>query len=255
MPNPQIKYFPVTGWEHFPRTLKPESQSFCPEISFVDDYEDIRPGGIHHAIDIFANEGSLVISPVSGYAYPNKQLGDTDTEWKYFERGGYHCYVMGDDGILYYFAHLLSEPLVKPWQQVRAGQILGQVGRSGVVYGCPHLHFATYYTSEAGTKLGPLNPYRYLKQAPILAYNDAISYTSRRARESGMNLRYARTAETEAPVLMMTKIIPQPERTFAFSVAGIAIAASIISTSISIIYGLKNSSFISYLSYGYESYI
>ena len=165
--RPSAMYFPMYGWESKERMPRPHDPSrLCPSFSFINDFFAKRKEEkLHHAIDIFAPEGTPVISPVSGYMWPNVKFGDSYTGYKFFERGGYHFYIFGDDGIIYYGAHLLGEPFKNPGQRVEAGEIIGFVGRSGVVSGCPHLHFAMYQITSEGRKGKVINPYSYLVNA------------------------------------------------------------------------------------------
>jgi len=186
--RPNIQVFPLTGWEYYDPAYLESKNKLCPKMSFTDDYNDPRGDVLHHAIDLFASPGTPVLAVVDGVMWPNKELGDTDKEFIYYERGGWHCYILGDDGYIYYYAHILNPPLFKPWARVRAGVIIGQNGSSGVVYSCPHTHFATYKTSSTGAKLGPINPYSYIKQAPVLDVSESQKLTVSRLGRLGYTL-------------------------------------------------------------------
>jgi len=178
--EPQMKVFPVVGWSYYQPMAHPlKAGKLCPDISFYDDYLDDRNGVPHGACDITANLGSYVVSPISGTAWSNVQEGDEPDDLVYFERGGWHVYVVGDDGFIYYFAHLIEKSPVSPGDRVEAGEFLGRVGRSGVVYGCPHLHFAVYRIVESG-KGGSINPYPHLRR---LYQDNAAAHYSMRANE------------------------------------------------------------------------
>lgn len=106
--------------------------------------------GIHGAIDVYANRGTPIVTPVSGTVLSTKK-GDI---------GGYTVRIRGNDGLTYYYAHMDSQAVVKPGQTVQAGAHLGFVGDSGNAKGTtPHLHFSI----RRGSTL--VNPYSYLQGA------------------------------------------------------------------------------------------
>lgn len=56
-------------------------------------------------------------------------------------RGGLSVSVLGDDGVRYYGSHLSKVKTgIEPGVRVTAGQLLGEVGRTGLAGAC-HLHF------------------------------------------------------------------------------------------------------------------
>ena len=88
-------------------------------------------GRTHPAIDIYAKAGTPIVSPVSGKVISTK-VGDI---------GGNTVRVQGDDGNIYYFAHMKSQAVVENGQRISAGAHLGFVGDSGSAKGTsPHLH-------------------------------------------------------------------------------------------------------------------
>ncbi len=190
MGKPQVQYFPLTGWEQYTPTYLPKKDKVCPEMSYNNDYDDPRGDAFHHALDLFASPGTPIISVADGYAWPNRDLGDTAKEFVFFEDGGYHAYVFGDDGIIYYYAHMLTKPLIRPGSRVRAGNMVGQVGASGNVSDntCDHLHMAMYKTSSEGNKLGPVNPFDYVRNAPVLALEESYKATVSRLSSGGRKL-------------------------------------------------------------------
>ena len=78
--------------------------------------------------------------------------------------GGYGRLVMVDHGggMQTYYAHL-SKISVHAGQELRRGEIVGQVGASGRTT-APHLH---YEVRVGGT---PVNPYRYLANATVFQH-------------------------------------------------------------------------------------
>ncbi len=120
----------------------------CPvqgAVSFVDDFGVPRPGGRkHHGVDMMAQQGTLLVSPVSGeLSYASEDLGG-NTYW-----------LQGDDGLVYFGAHLEN---LGTGGRVDAGVVIGTVGITGDATAY-HLHFQI---GEPGG--GWYNPYSTLTQ-------------------------------------------------------------------------------------------
>ncbi len=104
----------------------------CPiggPTSFADTWGARRSGGRRHkGVDMFAARGTPVVAPVSGVVrHRDNRLG------------GHTFYLNGDDGNVYYGAHLDSYGASG---RVEAGTVVGTVGNSGNArYSSPHLHF------------------------------------------------------------------------------------------------------------------
>lgn len=98
----------------------------------------------HQAIDIYAETGTPIVSPVAGVV----------TQTKRSNIGGYTARVLGDDGIVYYYAHMDGAAVVGAGQRIVAGQHIGFVGSSGNARGTsPHLHFSM--TTKDGRQVNP----------------------------------------------------------------------------------------------------
>lgn len=164
--RPSFKVFPVAGWDDKPayilRNRDGSVRKVCSKMAFWDDFLAPRGQYLHHANDIVSTMGAYLLAVTDGVAWPNVELGDRPNEWSYFQNGGWHFYIRGDDGHYYYYAHMLARPLVPPGRRVRAGQIIGYLGRSGNTAACPHLHFAVYKPRADGSKGIPINPRPYL---------------------------------------------------------------------------------------------
>lgn len=105
----------------------------CPvhgKVRFVSGYGDPRGGGRRHeGVDLAAPRGTPVVANVSGFF--KRSSGP---------RGGHAYYLEGDDGVVYYGAHLSEYVGSNRW--VRLGEAIGRVGTSGNAKGTvPHLHF------------------------------------------------------------------------------------------------------------------
>lgn len=98
--------------------------------SFMPNTKNHR-GRTHPGLDIYANEGSAIVSPVSGEIVASG----------YGETGGNWVKIMGDDGYEYYFAHM-QYPATVTGGRVTAGTQIGMVGNTGSAESTkPHLHF------------------------------------------------------------------------------------------------------------------
>lgn len=87
----------------------------------------------HYAIDVYSKRGTPIVAPVGGKVLSTK-VG---------KLGGNTVRMMGDDGLVYYFAHMDSAATVKQGERVKPGAHLGFVGNSGSAKGTkPHLHFS-----------------------------------------------------------------------------------------------------------------
>jgi peptidoglycan LD-endopeptidase LytH len=102
----------------------------------TDTWGQSRANGAreHHAIDIMANRGALVVAAAPGRI---EKLFDS-------KDGGRTIYVRSPDGgIVYYYAHLdaYRDGLAER-QQVKTGEVIGTVGSTGNADpDGPHLHF------------------------------------------------------------------------------------------------------------------
>jgi murein DD-endopeptidase MepM/ murein hydrolase activator NlpD len=106
----------------------------------------------HEGQDIFAPKGTPIYSATSGYVY---NIGENNL-------GGHNVSVIGDGGVVYYYAHLDSyAPNLVEGDSVTRKTVLGYVGTSGNASGTPpHLHFGVYSTA------GAVNPLPLLTDRP-----------------------------------------------------------------------------------------
>ncbi len=101
--------------------------------SFSDSWGDSRGGGRrrHKGNDIFALKGTSVVAVVDGVVSMEKRGG----------AGGIMLWLDGDNGNVYFYAHLNSYA-VSTGARVNAGQTIAYVGDTGNARGgSPHLHF------------------------------------------------------------------------------------------------------------------
>jgi murein DD-endopeptidase MepM/ murein hydrolase activator NlpD len=94
---------------------------------------------------------------MAAYGTPVRAVTDGVVRFSESALGGLGLYLTGDDGTVFYYAHLgaLAEGLVAQ-QRVATGDVVGYVGDSGNAAGTPHLHFAVH---PAGGGAVPPKPY------------------------------------------------------------------------------------------------
>jgi murein DD-endopeptidase MepM/ murein hydrolase activator NlpD len=108
----------------------------------------------HHAVDIAAPYGTPVYAAVSGTV--------VYAGWRSYTGGGNVIWVKEGSKLYTTYNHLSSWN-VRVGQVIRAGQVIGHVGTSGVATG-PHLHFEVWlgYPWALGNNSDAVNPCRYL---------------------------------------------------------------------------------------------
>lgn len=129
----------------------------------TDTWGQSRGGGAreHHAIDIMAPRGTLVVAAAPGRI---EKIFESDN-------GGHTVYVRSPDGTtVYYYAHLDSyRPGLAEGQQVRAGDVIATVGSTGDASPeAPHLHFEIKRMApgEGWWQGQEVNPYPLLAGKP-----------------------------------------------------------------------------------------
>ncbi len=106
---------------------------------YLDDWHAPRLNPyphLHTGTDIFAAEGSPVVASASGVV---ARLAE-----EYL--GGIVLYLAGDDGVVYYYAHLSGyAPGIEEGKRVAPGDLVAFVGNTGDAQGGPaHLHFQVH---------------------------------------------------------------------------------------------------------------
>jgi murein DD-endopeptidase MepM/ murein hydrolase activator NlpD len=110
-----------------------------------------RVGHKHRGVDIFAPNGTPVLSATSGIVIFTGIL----------KLGGNVVLVLGPDLRMYYYAHL-DTILTNKFSVVENSQIIGRVGKTGNAQSTPpHLHFSI-------SKIIPFNGKRFYDPVPIL---------------------------------------------------------------------------------------
>jgi murein DD-endopeptidase MepM/ murein hydrolase activator NlpD len=100
-----------------------------------------RDGGVrsHEGLDIMAPEGREVLAITSG---------KIDTK-KWNALGGNTLWLAGDDGMIYYYAHLQGyRDCINEGIRVKGGEVLGYVGQTGNA-STPHLHFEVHKSKKS----------------------------------------------------------------------------------------------------------
>ena len=126
----------------------------------------------HHdypATDIFGPEGSFVVAIADGVI---DEVSRTDVWDRAVNdpatRGGLYVSLLGDDGVRYYYSHLLAvAPRLDAGVRVYAGQLVGALGRTGnAAATSPHVHFGISPPTFAGdweVRRGVLPPFELLQ--------------------------------------------------------------------------------------------
>lgn len=119
--------------------------------SFIDTWGAPRSGGrTHKGVDMSAGRGTPLVAMYSGTIRISSH-----------SLGGKQVYLYGDNGIMFYYAHLDGYPSgLTSGQHVDRGQTIGYLGDTGNARGYPHLHLG----------MGPIggglvNPYPTVRAA------------------------------------------------------------------------------------------
>jgi murein DD-endopeptidase MepM/ murein hydrolase activator NlpD len=124
--------------------------------SYGDTYGGVRNDiydGWHHGDDLFASLGTPIVAVANGTL---SLVG-----WN--ELGGWRLWLTDGDGNSFYYAHLAGySRWILKHRNVRAGQVVGFLGRTGDAFTTdPHLHFE-------------IHPHQYVK----LGYDGAVDPTA-----------------------------------------------------------------------------
>ncbi len=125
----------------------------APPYHFRDTWGAPRSGGRRHkGTDVFGRWNAQV------YAFTHGRISRISSS----RLGGLGVYLKGDDGNVYYYAHLNGiAPGIGTGSRVEAGQLIAYNGDSGNARGgSPHIH---YQIHPGGG--GPVNPYPWLAPA------------------------------------------------------------------------------------------
>jgi peptidoglycan LD-endopeptidase LytH len=150
-----------------PQVQRPSGEGYCVKhITFSDDFDAIRPGGKHDAIDIFGAVGLWVVATTDGtvvetWRYRGENLPGAGES----HRGGNFVRLIDTEDNVHYYAHMRDPSLARSGDMVFAGALLGFLGHSGVC-GCPHLHYQVRgpYPLNPGRGGRAINPYNELRR-------------------------------------------------------------------------------------------
>lgn len=121
-----------------------------PTRYYRDTWGAPRSGGRRHmGTDVMAPMGSPSYAVTSGVI---RRLS-------YSSNGGRQVYLRGDDGNVYFYAHMQSYA-VRTGQRVAVGELIATVGASGnASESAPHVHFEVHPGGGS-----PVNPYPYVRR-------------------------------------------------------------------------------------------
>ena len=145
--------------------------------SFGDSFGAPRAdleSGWHHGEDIFAPVGTPLLAVTDGTVHT--------VGWN--EIGGWRLWLRDGAGDEFYYAHLSAySPLAVEGKHVRAGDVLGFMGKTGDAEGgLPHLHFEIHPVALLSQGYdGVIAPYPYLvawKRAQDVSFADGRIYVS-----------------------------------------------------------------------------
>jgi murein DD-endopeptidase MepM/ murein hydrolase activator NlpD len=150
-------------------------------VSFGDSFGAPRSdvvGGWHHGEDLFAPLGTPLLAVADGAIF--------SVGWN--EIGGWRLWLRDHRGNQFYYAHLSAySPLAVNGRSVRAGDVVGFMGRSGdAEFSPPHLHFEIHPVSLLYLGYdGVIAPYPYLlawRRAEDISFAAGRAYLPERGR-------------------------------------------------------------------------
>jgi murein DD-endopeptidase MepM/ murein hydrolase activator NlpD len=121
-----------------------------------------RSGHTHEGQDIFGKTGTPEVAVHDGVVVDRGKNTDPDDGG----RGNYIAIYTPRDNRSFVYMHMLRPSPVQLGQRVHAGQLLGQLGCTGICEG-PHLHFEIRIgKASLGADTKPIDPLPFLRQWP-----------------------------------------------------------------------------------------
>ena len=122
--------------------------------NFPQTYGQRSWGAIHYGQDFLVPVGTPVRAVTSGVLW---RVG-------FQAVGGLELYIVGAGGRRYYYAHLSAlEDGVQSGVSVKAGQLLGYSGSTGMAHGVAHLHLGVYTGARQSCSFQSIDPYPLLQ--------------------------------------------------------------------------------------------
>ncbi len=141
--------------------------------------------GNHMGIDVYADRGAYIVSPLSGTVV-GVGSGGAGGNWIKVE----------SNGIVYYYAHMNQRSHLQTGASVNSGTLLGYVGNSGSASGTkPHVHFEMRKDGKW------VNPYNHLQAAEGAGGAPSFSGVSTVPRSGGASS----TPRTTTPSSTVTR--------------------------------------------------
>jgi len=152
-------YMPVAGMKQAPGNYAAGTGNWS-KGSFGYQKPASKGGHVHTGTDIYAEEGTAIVSPVAGTVLSSGSA----------PQSGNYVRIRGTDGVEYYFAHMQHASPWKTGARVQAGIYVGAVGKTGNASGTtPHLHFAMKKNGKSISPNAFLETGRQQKHTPLSA--------------------------------------------------------------------------------------
>jgi murein DD-endopeptidase MepM/ murein hydrolase activator NlpD len=139
-------------------------------------------GGWHHGEDIFASLGTPLLAVADGTIF--------SVGWNQY--GGWRLWLRDRQGNQFYYAHLSAySPLAVNGREVKAGSVLGFMGKTGdAEHSPPHLHFEIHPSTLLYLGYdGVIAPYPYLlawRRAEDVSFATGRAYLPERGRSGSL---------------------------------------------------------------------
>lgn len=160
------------------------------DFGFGTGDQSHRNRGGHLGIDIFAETGTELVACIDG------EITQVNIEPNSTSGGGTRLHIYHkNSNLIFYYAHC-NTINVKVGDQVKAGDIVGTVGKTGgAVRGRPHLHFSIYDSTKGYYSDSNIDPFQFLLYG--LGQESLIAANPRYSAKTGRILNNGRSAKVK----------------------------------------------------------